>query len=169
MERHGHHAICGVEGLPVARVRTSGDAGNTNGYSSTYLAIGFANVREGTRVLTIVAIQKGIRVLISLLDSLMFGRVPGTRPNISESHSEISTRVPVCIESGRCQLCACARPLSAAARSRRGARTTTRHHGNRRQAPHRARHAQAQRAAGCTGAGPARIETHVPALCVAHS
>ena len=27
----------------------------------------------------------------------MFGRVPGTRPNISESHSEISTRVPFCI------------------------------------------------------------------------
>ena len=26
----------------------------------------------------------------------MFWRVPGTRPNISESHSEISTRVPVC-------------------------------------------------------------------------
>ena len=24
----------------------------------------------------------------------MFGRVTGTRPNISESHSEISTRVP---------------------------------------------------------------------------
>ena len=43
------------------------------------------------------AIQKGTRVLISLWDSLMFGRVPGTRPNISESHSEISTLVPVCI------------------------------------------------------------------------
>ena len=49
-------------------------------------------------------IQKGTRVLISLWDSLMFGRVPknaapflGTRPNISESHSEISTRVPLCI------------------------------------------------------------------------
>ena len=27
----------------------------------------------------------------------MFGRVPGTRPNISESHIEISTRVPFCI------------------------------------------------------------------------
>ena len=27
----------------------------------------------------------------------MFGWVPGTRPNISESHSEISTRVPFCI------------------------------------------------------------------------
>ena len=36
------------------------------------------------------------RVLIPLWDSLMFGRVPGTRPNISESHSEISTRVPFC-------------------------------------------------------------------------
>ena len=44
--------------------------------------------------------QKGTRVLISLWDSLMFGRVPGTRPNISESHSEISTRVPFCIEGG---------------------------------------------------------------------
>ena len=61
------------------------------------------------------AIQKGTRVLISLWDSLMFGRVPknaalmfgrvpknaapflGTRPNIRESHSEISTRVPHCI------------------------------------------------------------------------
>ena len=48
-----------------------------------------------------VAIQKGTRVLISLWDSLMFGRVPGTRPNISESHSEISTRVPFCIESAQ--------------------------------------------------------------------
>ena len=27
----------------------------------------------------------------------MFRRVPGTRPNISESHSEMSTRVPFCI------------------------------------------------------------------------
>ena len=41
------------------------------GYPSTYLAMGFANVRAGI--------------------------VPGTRPNISESHSEISTRVPFCI------------------------------------------------------------------------
>ena len=40
---------------------------------------------------------EGTRVLISLSDSLMFGRVPGTRPNISESHSELSTRVPFCI------------------------------------------------------------------------
>ena len=39
----------------------------------------------------------------------MFGRVPkngaaslGTRPNISESHSEISTRVPFCIAAGQC-------------------------------------------------------------------
>ena len=45
------------------------------------------------------AIQKDTRVLISLWDSLMFGRVPknaapclSTRPNISESHSERSTR-----------------------------------------------------------------------------
>ena len=49
-------------------------------------------------------IQKDTRVLIPLWDSLMFGRVPengaaflGTRPNISESHSETSTRVPFCI------------------------------------------------------------------------
>ena len=27
----------------------------------------------------------------------MLGRVPGTRPSISESHSETSTRVPICI------------------------------------------------------------------------
>ena len=45
-----------------------------------------------------MTIQKGTRVLISLWDSLMFGRVPGTRLNMSESHSEISTRVPFCIE-----------------------------------------------------------------------
>ena len=52
-----------------------------------------------------MTIQKGTRVLISLWDSLMFGRVPGgrvpgTRPNMSESHSEISTRVPFCIAAG---------------------------------------------------------------------
>ena len=54
------------------------------------------------------AIQKGTRVLISLWDSLMFERVPknaapflGTRPNISESHSEISTRLPFCITQAR--------------------------------------------------------------------
>ena len=46
------------------------------------------------RLFVPVAIQKGTRVLIFLWDSLMYGRVPGTRPNISESHSEISTRVP---------------------------------------------------------------------------
>ena len=58
-------------------------------------------------VLLVSAIQKGTRVLISLWDSLMFGRVPtntaaflSTRPNISESHSEISTRVPFCIAAG---------------------------------------------------------------------
>ena len=44
-----------------------------------------------------LAIQKGTRVLISLWDSLMFGQVPGTRPNSSESHSEIRTRVAFCI------------------------------------------------------------------------
>ena len=52
---------------------------NTKGYSSTYLAIGFANVRAGTQ-------KKHLAVLFL-----------GTRPNISESHSEISTRVPFCI------------------------------------------------------------------------
>ena len=50
-------------------------------------------------------IKKGTRVLISLWDSLMFRRVPGTRPNISKPHSEISTRVPSspsgCGPSGR--------------------------------------------------------------------
>ena len=46
----------------------------------------------------------------------MFGRVPkngavflGTRPNISESHSERSTRVPICIE-GCCLQARRARP-----------------------------------------------------------
>ena len=33
----------------------------------------------------------------------MFGRVPGTRPNISESHSETSTRVPFCIAGSQHQ------------------------------------------------------------------
>ena len=33
----------------------------------------------------------------------MFGRVPGTRPNISASHSAMSTRVPFCIEEGPSQ------------------------------------------------------------------
>ena len=31
----------------------------------------------------------------------MFGRGPGTRPNISESHSEIITRVPFCIATSQ--------------------------------------------------------------------
>ena len=50
----------------------------------------------------------------------MFGRVPknhqaflGTRPNISESHSEISTRVPFCIAT------ALRVPLTATRRRRR--------------------------------------------------
>ena len=47
------------------------------------------------------AIQKGTRVLISLWDSLMFGRVPGTHQNISEPHTEIRTQVPFCIKGGR--------------------------------------------------------------------
>ena len=40
----------------------------------------------------------------------MFERVPGTRPNISESHSEISTQVPCCIalqEEGPCWQTCC--------------------------------------------------------------
>ena len=64
--------------------------GNTKGYSSTYLAMGFANVRAGTNtkgysskfaslwdslMFGRVPIQKGTRALISLWDSLMFGRV----------------------------------------------------------------------------------------------
>ena len=44
---------------------------------------------------------KGTRVRFSLLNSLMFGRVPGTRPNIREFNSEKRTRVPFCIERGR--------------------------------------------------------------------
>ena len=40
-------------------------------------------------------IQKGTRVLSSLWDSLMLGRVPQ-----NGAHSEISTRVPFCIQSG---------------------------------------------------------------------
>ena len=49
--------------------------------------------RKLGRLLQEHAIQKGTRVRISLWGSLMFGRVPGTRPNISEPHSEIRTRV----------------------------------------------------------------------------
>ena len=67
-------------------------------------------------VLSNLAIQKGTRVLISLWDSLMFGRVPGTRPNTSESHSEISTRVPFCIAD-----CALGGPQAAQARHERRA------------------------------------------------
>ena len=55
---------------------------------------GVARVQQKGRLPRPVAIQKGTRVLISLWDSRMFGRVPSTRPNISESHSEIRTRVP---------------------------------------------------------------------------
>ena len=40
---------------------------------------------EGWARPALSAIQKGTRVLISLWDSLMSGRVPGTRPNIRES------------------------------------------------------------------------------------
>ena len=64
----------------------------------------------------ISAIQKGTRVLISLWDSLMFGRVPGTRLHISESHSEISTRVHFCI-----------RIVAAAASSSSGTELSRRH------------------------------------------
>ena len=42
-------------------------------------------------------LPKGTRVLISLWYSLMFGRYQVPAPSISESHSEISTRVPFCI------------------------------------------------------------------------
>ena len=48
--------------------------------------------RDGVLALVVpAAMQKGTRVLVSLWDSLMLGRVPGTRPNMSESHSEVST------------------------------------------------------------------------------
>ena len=67
------------------------------------------------------ATQTGTRGLISLWDSLMFGRVPGTRPNMSESHSEISTRVPFCIAGAwrqhcraRAARCVCVLPQPAA-------------------------------------------------------
>ena len=81
---------------------------NTKGYSSTYLAMGFANVRAGTWYKNILSRlssreshrskkRKGARVRISLWDSLMFGRYQVPAPSISESHSEISTRVPFCI------------------------------------------------------------------------
>ena len=66
-----------------------------------------ARPRLGCAALRNLLRARGTRVLISLWDSLMFGRVPkngvaflGTRPNISESHSEISTRVPFCITQG---------------------------------------------------------------------
>ena len=52
---------------------------------------------ETRKGLGVTAVKEGTLVLISQWDSLMFGRVPGTRPNMRESHSEISTRVPFCI------------------------------------------------------------------------
>ena len=88
--------VADVKGRPVGR-RGLGPIAPTVG--------GEAKANEGACE---VAIQKGARVLISLWDSLMFGRVPknaapflGTRPDISESHSEISTRVPFCIGARR--------------------------------------------------------------------
>ena len=41
-------ARCGAEGA-CARAQLAPTAFNTNGYSSTYLAMGFADVRAGTR------------------------------------------------------------------------------------------------------------------------
>ena len=61
---------------PPSRSTASCQHRNTKGYSSTCLAMGFANVRAGT--------QNHQAFL-------------GTSPNISKSHSEISTRVPFCI------------------------------------------------------------------------
>ena len=61
--------------------------GQFNGNATGGSVACWANARPS------LAIQKGTRVLISLWDSLMFGRVPGTSPNISESHREIRTRV----------------------------------------------------------------------------
>ena len=83
----------------------------------------------------------GTRVLISLWDSLMFERVPGTRPNTSESHSEISTRVPFCIAHGggahlvvvahvhRVQVTPAERLVGAVAPTRSGTRQTPIHQG----------------------------------------
>ena len=48
---------------------------------------------------------RAARVLISLWDSLMSAPFLGNRPNISESHSEISTRVPFCIGWARGATC----------------------------------------------------------------
>ena len=42
----------------------------------------------------------------------MFGRVPGPRPNISESDGEISTRVPFCIVESIGEGCVCSRAAS---------------------------------------------------------
>ena len=38
-----------INATVVREGKRQGDAGNTNGYSSTYLAMGFAYVRAGTR------------------------------------------------------------------------------------------------------------------------
>ena len=81
---------------------------NAQGLSQLFQGRGTARASDSIAVCAAPClIQRGTRVLISLWDSLMFGRVPknaaallGTRPNISESHREISTRVPFCIVMG---------------------------------------------------------------------
>ena len=81
---------------------------NTNGYSSTCLAMGFANVRAGTQkrrgALAVSFKYSSTRLYCQDVHQLQPRPDPGpflgTRPNISESHSEISTRVPVCIAAG---------------------------------------------------------------------
>ena len=66
---------------------------HTQGQRSSHSRCEFRRCRPANSV----AIQKGTRVPLSLWDSLVFGRVPGTRPNVSKSHSERRTRVPFCI------------------------------------------------------------------------
>ena len=74
-----HFALCGLVGIVTCYLfiiitqyytdyAYGPSCGNTKGYPSTDLAMGFADVRAGTRV------------LISLWDSLMFGRVPEYLP-----------------------------------------------------------------------------------------
>ena len=74
-----------------------------------------------------ISIQKGTQGLISPWDSLMFGRVLDTRPNMSESHSETSTRVPFCIAA---QISRFRRPTRIHRRPTRG-RHAARHHAAR--------------------------------------
>ena len=66
-------------GRPSSTSASAARLCNTKGHSCTYLAMGLADVRAGTQT---------------------YYDILSTRPNISESHSEISTRVPFCIAAG---------------------------------------------------------------------